>query len=151
MKSVKFLSLVLLSAAPLVAHADDWACEVVLCLANPAGAMAVSQCVPPIKKLYRELAKGHAFPTCNMNSGDAQGNSAQNTMLSGRTCPAQFRVYVGKIPFCQYQGVIDVKVANQPYTRVYWSEESTYTEGGTTLPPTLPPAEEVPVPGQVLK
>jgi hypothetical protein len=152
MTGVKLLAVAVLGLAPLAAHADDWACEVVLCLANPAGAMAVSQCVPPIKKLYKELAKGHAFPTCNMNSTTSQGNSAKNTMLNGRTCPGQFRFYVGKIPFCQYQGVIDVKVSNQPYTRVYWSEGSTFTEGGSVLPPATPPGDDAPPPpGQFVK
>jgi hypothetical protein len=151
-RSTKFLAATVLGIAPLWAHADDWACEVVLCLANPAGATAVSQCLPPIKKLFKELAKGHAFPTCNMNSGAAQGNSAQNTMLSGRTCPAQYRYYMGKISFCQYEGVIDVKVANQPYTRVYWSEGSTFTEGGSSVPPSAPPDDDQSsLPGQAVR
>jgi len=46
------------------AQADNWACEIALCLSNPAGPMAVSQCVPPIKKLYKHLAKGKSFPLC---------------------------------------------------------------------------------------
>lgn len=41
-----------------------WACEVALCMANPSGPMAVAECVPPIQKLQRELAKGHAYPVC---------------------------------------------------------------------------------------
>lgn len=46
-----------------------WACEVHLCLANPNGAKAVSECHPPINRLIRELAKGHAFPHCKQ-AGD---------------------------------------------------------------------------------
>ena len=47
----------------------DWGCEVLLCLANPEGPMAVAESVPPIRRLWRELARGHAFPTCAMASG----------------------------------------------------------------------------------
>lgn len=41
-----------------------WACEVAMCMSNPAGPTAVAECVAPIEKLYKELAKGHAFPSC---------------------------------------------------------------------------------------
>jgi len=51
------------------AKADNWACEVALCLSNPAGPMAVSQCVPPIKKLHKHLAKGKSFPLCKSADG----------------------------------------------------------------------------------
>lgn len=153
MKSIKLVVVAFLGLAPFMAQAaDSWACEVVLCLANPKGATAVAPCVPPIKKLFKELAKGNPFPTCNMNSDDAQGNSAKNTMLSGKNCPAEHRYYVGKIAMCQYQGVINVKVANKPYTRVYWSEGETYTEDLGNGPPAVAlPGDEVLPPGQVQK
>lgn len=153
MKSLKFLAVAALAFAPLMAQAEDsWACEVVLCLANPNGATAVKECVAPIKKLYKQLAKGNPFPYCSMNSGDSQGNSAKNTMLTGKNCPAQHRFYVGKIAMCQYQGVINVKVANQPYTRVYWSEGGTYTENmGYTPPADVISPDDTPQPGQVQK
>jgi hypothetical protein len=53
------------------AHADTWGCEVLLCLSNPAGPMAVSACVPPITKLYRAIFKWRPdpFPTCLLSSG----------------------------------------------------------------------------------
>lgn len=50
------------------AEASDWGCEVLLCMSNPAGPKAVSECVPPINKLYSELRKGRPFPTCNLMS-----------------------------------------------------------------------------------
>ncbi|MCW5223630.1 hypothetical protein D5041_21365 (plasmid) [Verminephrobacter aporrectodeae subsp. tuberculatae] len=51
-----------------VAHADDWGCEVLLCLSNPDGPMAVAQCVPPIKRLYAAIFKWKPdpFPSCDM-------------------------------------------------------------------------------------
>jgi hypothetical protein len=57
-----------LTVASVAARADDFGCTVLLCLANPAGPMAVAECVSPIKKLYRNLARGKAFPTCDMAS-----------------------------------------------------------------------------------
>lgn len=131
MKKMKWLAIGTLAFVPMLAHADDWACEVVLCLANPQGATAVTECVPPIKKLWRELAKGHAFPTCNMNSGDASGNSASNNWASGRNCPPQFRYWGGGDGdqlLCEFTGVVTVKVANQLYTRVWWNNRESYTQ-----------------------
>lgn len=55
---------------------DRWGCEVLLCLANPNGPKAVSECHPPIDKLFKCLAKHNPcdFPKCPM-AGD--GNYAQ--------------------------------------------------------------------------
>ena len=47
----------------------EWACEVALCLSNPSGPIAVSQCAPPITELYEQLAKGRAFPLCRSADG----------------------------------------------------------------------------------
>jgi hypothetical protein len=63
------------------AKADDWGCQVLLCLSNPAGPMAVAECRPPITRLYRALFKWRPdpFPTCLMSSGvdsKAGGNYA---------------------------------------------------------------------------
>ena len=57
-----FLALSCLSGP---AQASDYGCKVLLCLANPAGPTALSQCVPPITQLWRDLASFHPFPTCD--------------------------------------------------------------------------------------
>ncbi|WP_132536719.1 hypothetical protein [Rhizobium sp. PP-F2F-G48] len=67
---LKTLSPVLLTAALYLipdshAHADDWGCEVILCLSNPGGPMQFGECRPPIEKLLHHLAKGRSFPTCS--------------------------------------------------------------------------------------
>ena len=67
--------------APNAARADGWGCQVLLCLSNPAGPMAVSACIPPIQRLYRAIFKWRPdpFPTCTMSSGSdsqAGGNYA---------------------------------------------------------------------------
>ncbi len=53
-----------LTAVPTPARASDFGCQVLLCLSNPGGATQYSQCVPPITKLWGQLASGKAFPTC---------------------------------------------------------------------------------------
>lgn len=59
---VGFVPLYLISGSN--ARADDWGCQVILCLSNPGGATQYVECQPPIQKLWRALAKGHSFPTC---------------------------------------------------------------------------------------
>ena len=65
----------------------DWGCEVLLCLANPAGPTAVSECRPPIHKLWRHLAKGRAFPTCTMATGPEGGSYARMGYSHYDPCP----------------------------------------------------------------
>ncbi|TCQ74735.1 hypothetical protein EDF68_11421 [Ochrobactrum sp. BH3] len=47
------------------AKADEWGCQVILCLANPGSPTEYAECVPPITKLYKHLAKGGSFPSCS--------------------------------------------------------------------------------------
>jgi len=47
------------------ARADEWGCQVILCLSNPGGATQYAECRPPIHKLWDWLAKGRSFPTCS--------------------------------------------------------------------------------------
>ena len=47
------------------ARADDWGCQVILCLSNPGSPTQYAECRPPIEKLWRSLARGHSFPTCS--------------------------------------------------------------------------------------
>ncbi|MCD8339477.1 MAG: hypothetical protein LUC43_04665 [Burkholderiales bacterium] len=56
---------------------EEWGCQVLLCMANPNGPKAVSECVPPITKLYSclyRIKNPCSFPTCPM-AGD--GNYAK--------------------------------------------------------------------------
>jgi hypothetical protein len=61
-----------------VASADQWGCEVLLCLSNPAGPTAVEECEPPIHRLWDHLRNGHEFPTCDMAK---DGNSSAYAKL----------------------------------------------------------------------
>lgn len=73
------------------AQAEDmWGCEVLLCLSNPAGPTAVSECKPPITKLWRHLAKGGSFPTCGLAEGnDPSQNWAQQVVNPFDPCNLQ--------------------------------------------------------------
>jgi hypothetical protein len=69
------------------APTHEWGCEVLLCLANPAGPTAVAACVPPIHRLWRELAKGHAFPSCAEATGPRGRSYAQPVYSYYDPCP----------------------------------------------------------------
>jgi len=47
------------------ARADEWGCQVILCLSNPGGPTQYAECRPPIQRLWRHLAKGRSFPACS--------------------------------------------------------------------------------------
>ena len=72
-----------------LAHADDWGCEVLMCLSNPNGPMAVPQCVPPITRLYEGLSLKHPipFPSCDFDSGGYGNSWAQQTNTYYELCP----------------------------------------------------------------
>lgn len=93
MKKLLFAFAVLAGVSATAAKADDWGCQVLLCLSNPAGPTAVSECVPPINKLWDELRKGHAFPSCAMGGGEDQ-NYATNSYKPFDDCPPQFPIEV---------------------------------------------------------
>lgn len=65
-------------AAP--ALANDWGCEVLLCLSNPGGATQYAQCVPPITKLWERLALGGSSPACT-------GAGVVDTRVHNRNSP----------------------------------------------------------------
>lgn len=69
---------------------SDWGCEVLMCLSNPNGATAVNECRPPIERLWRHLARGHAFPTCTLSNGQnsrTAGAWVQPTSNYYNLCP----------------------------------------------------------------
>lgn len=72
------LPALLFSTSPV--KADDWGCEVIMCLANPAGPMAASACIPPITRLFAALSKKKPdpFPTCESANGAAAAKQGYN-------------------------------------------------------------------------
>ncbi|WP_213762405.1 hypothetical protein [Caballeronia sp. dw_19] len=109
--------------APCLAHADDWGCQVLLCLSNPSGPEQYSGCVPPIEKLWRALRHGDPFPTCGFGAGGSQGTFATNTFASGGYCREDLLYWGGHEQselLCRATGAINVDINNQLYTHVWW-------------------------------
>ena len=89
----RYVVLPILSAGMTVlttmsAVASDYGCRVLLCLSNPSGPTAVSQCVPPISQLWRDLARGRAFPRCEEANTPANQAWAQMGTSYYDVCPA---------------------------------------------------------------
>lgn len=129
---------------PGVAHADDWGCQVLLCLSNPGGPELYSACVPPIERLWSALRHGDCFPTCDFGAGRSQGTFATNTFASGGYCREDL-LYWGGLEqselLCRATGAINVDIDNQLYTRVWWDVSGTgptitefYGAGRTQVP-----------------
>ncbi len=74
-----------------VASADQWGCEVLLCLSNPAGPTAVKECEPPIHRLRDHLRDGHEFPTCDMAKDGKSSAYAKLGFNFFDPCPAGTR------------------------------------------------------------
>ncbi|WP_425572695.1 hypothetical protein [Paraburkholderia heleia] len=109
-------------SAPSVAHADDWGCQVLLCLSNPGGPEQYSECVPPIEKLWSALRHGDPFPACDFRTGGSQGTFATNTFASGAYCREDLLYWGGPEQselLCRATGAINVEIDNQLYTRIW--------------------------------
>jgi hypothetical protein len=111
----------LIALVPTPARAVD-GCLVLLCLAAPSW-RAIPQCVPPVKQLFRDLARGKPFPTCSMSGA---GNNANHAWSNAPAfCPPQYtRVIDGEsapIYQCDYSGAISVSINGAPFSRTWWS------------------------------
>jgi hypothetical protein len=70
-----------------LAHASDYGCKVLLCLANPNGARAEAECHPPIDQLYIDLNLGRPFPECEMAESSAGKSYAKQGFSYYDPCP----------------------------------------------------------------
>lgn len=75
------------------ARADDWGCQVILCLSNPGGPTQYAECRPPIQKLWRWLAKGRSFPACS-----GVGFQSSRPRYEPYYCNAGYRLSTGYGP-----------------------------------------------------
>lgn len=82
-----------------MAHASDYGCTVLLCLANPDGPKAASECESPIDRLYSDLNLGRSLPACETAEG-VDGNSYVKQEYS-------------------YARYLDVFIDDKLYRRVY--------------------------------
>lgn len=102
------------------AYADNWPCEVLLCMSNPAGPTAVAECKPPIDRLWKHLSKGRGWPVCDMAS-----DSASQEWANTDNCPPQYIAFdeseSGSKAYCTYSGAITIKQNGEPYMKVWWT------------------------------
>jgi hypothetical protein len=147
---------------PVIAKADDWGCQVLLCLADPRGPEAEGACVPPIEKLWDALSHGHPFPTCDLSSSTSdlppdvksllppsalsagQGTGATNVGAGPGYCRPDL-LYWGppeqSVLSCSARGAINVTIDNALFTRVWWGTNGNsgsiteyYGQGSTAVP-----------------
>lgn len=156
----------LLFVSPSLVFADDWGCQVLLCLADPRGPEAETECKPPVEKLWDALKHGRPFPTCDVHSSavdlppdvrsslpasalsTGQGTGAQNVGAGPNYCSPEL-LYWGppdqSTLTCGASGAINVTINNSLVTRVWWGINGNttvtefYGQGSTTVPydPTL--------------
>lgn len=89
--AVGFVSLYTISARS--ARADEWGCQVILCLSNPDGPTQYDECRPPIEKLWSWLSRGHSFPTCT-----GVGFQSSRPRYEPYYCNARYRLSAGYGP-----------------------------------------------------
>jgi hypothetical protein len=143
-----FCAFVLLSSyciSSSKARADDWGCQVLLCLSNPGGPTQFAECVPPIQRLWGELARGRAFPTCS-----GVGFQASRPGYQPFSCEAGYRLSTRLAPQGQEAACVSVSRKAVDSTQCAASAESGggsphwVAKGGAgqcmayvTMPPTL--------------
>lgn len=96
-------------------------CLVLLCLAAPSW-RAIPQCVPPVKQVFRDLARGRPFPSCSMAGG---GNGANHQWASAPAyCPEQYQLRFGgesgPVYGCAYSGAVSVTIDGALWARTWW-------------------------------
>ncbi len=75
-------------------------CLVRLCFAAPSWSL-IAQCVPPIRSVLGDFARGRAFPTCGMSCA---GNTANNGRSSTPDCcPPQYTTAIEMESDTRYQ------------------------------------------------
>lgn len=114
------LSGAIVASVPTARAADG--CVVLLCFAAPDW-RAIPQCVPPVRQVLRDLARGRPFPTCNMAGA---GNSASHDWTNAPSfCPPQYTRAVetesGFVYSCDYAGAVSVVVNGQLFARTWWN------------------------------
>lgn len=97
-------------------------CQALLCLAAPSW-RDVPMCVPTIRQLMHDMARGKPFPVCQMSG---QGNQASlQPAYAPSNCPAQYtHVWMsqGGLRYsCDYNSVVNVSVNGALWSRTWWN------------------------------
>lgn len=103
-----YAALALACMSATAAHADDYGCQVLLCLANPGGPTQFAECVPPIERLWSDLLAipPRPFPTCLMAGSD---NRAGATSIVRGYCKYPRDESIRVI----YETAVEVNIAGQ--------------------------------------
>ena len=89
----KLLGLLVLATFAQLSYADDWGCQVLLCLSDPRGPKTESQCHPPIDRLFSERRKRNfRFPTCDMASSSNGQSYARMGSDNFDPCPSGYQL-----------------------------------------------------------
>jgi len=112
------------------AQAAEWGCQVILCLSNPGGPTQYAECHPPIRKLWRWLAKGRSFPTCS-----GIGFQSSRPRYEPYYCPYGYRLSGGYGP--RGRDGTCVSTAMQPVSNSFCqrSRDSTGRSNGSVISP----------------
>ena len=97
-------------------------CLVLLCFAAPSW-RSIPQCVPPIRQVFIDLAKGRPFPSCAMAGG---GNNAANAWADPPSyCPVQYTQVIelenGRAYRCDYNAAVSMTIDGRLWARTWWS------------------------------
>jgi hypothetical protein len=137
------MAMALMSAAP-AARASE-ACTVLLCLAG--NWRSIEQCVPPVRRMLRNLLLGRSFPICAFASvpsmslssvpsnpnlvpdptafAPAVGTQATLRWADENFCPPQYRTVVEEesrtTVLCDFAGAIEVTLGGQLWNRTWWN------------------------------
>ena len=109
------------AVASTPAHAAD-GCLVLLCFAAPSWS-SIAQCVPPIRSVLDDLARGRPFPSCGMSGA---GNSASNQWSNPPDfCPPQYTTATplesGTRYQCRFDGAVAANVNGALWSRTWWN------------------------------
>ena len=121
-RSAGLAALSTLTLVPWLPAAAADGCTVMLCLAAPNW-RDIAECVPPVRQVMRDLARGKPFPSCEMTGA---GNSARHAWsATPEFCPPQYtresELEGTKVYTCDYSGAITVTIDGKRFTRTWWS------------------------------
>jgi hypothetical protein len=96
-------------------RADDEGCTVILCLSNPAGWAAVAECVAPVRRALKAMAKGRV-PQCTFSGGT--GNSDARISWVPETVPATVPAMAGAPETVRQVRVLEYRDAQGTIQRI---------------------------------